>query len=126
MNDIQEKINLTQELIQKAMSRKVMATSKSPIRQFGDHTLENMSDNVINKSAIVEGSRQLKHNDTINASNISGLSLPSKLLKMKEKVQRDRSQNSVNDENREGSLYGRKKISGAIEEECQKLRESYN
>jgi hypothetical protein len=36
---------------------------------------------------------------------------------MKEKVQRDRSQNSINDENRDGSLYGRKKIASIIDEE---------
>ena len=57
---------------------------------------------------------------------VSGMSLPSKLQKMKERVKRERSANAVNDENRDGSLYGRRKIAGALEQECEKLRESYN
>jgi len=45
---------------------------------------------------------------------------------MKERVQRERSANAINDENRDSSLYGREKASNILEKECQRLRESYN
>jgi len=69
--------------------------SKSPMRTAKD-TWANIGN--MNKSAIVDGSQR---------------SIPDKLQQMKDRVRRDRSANTaqapVNDENREKSLYGRKK-----------------
>jgi hypothetical protein len=63
----------------------------------------------MNKSAVVGDSQYY------NAA-----SLPEKLLKMKERVKRDRSANQIYSENRvgsaTGSLYGRKKVSDTLDE----------
>ena len=69
----------------------------------------------MNKSAIIE-------------TNTTGANMPDKLAKMKERVRRDRSANTqANDENnRDTSLYGRKKQTQDITKETQKLRETYN
>jgi hypothetical protein len=57
--------------------------------------------------------------------------LPEKLLKMKERVKRDRSANQVYKEGNRvasatGSLYGRKKTTTSLDEQTQNLRDSYN
>ena len=97
-----------------------LVSSKSPVRPKNGTTWGQM--NNLNKSAIVE-----RHGDGVtNTSMVSGMSLPSKLQKMKERVKRDRSQNAINDENRDNSLYGRRKVTENLDNEVQKLRESYN
>lgn len=64
----------------------------------------------MNKSAIVG-----------DAKYYNAASLPEKLLKMKERVKRDRSANQIySNENRigsaTGSLYGRKKVTDSLDE----------
>ena len=84
-----------------------MASSKSPVRPKPGTTWGTVEH--MNKSAIVESR-----------------TLPSKLQKLKERVRRDRSANAINDENREGSLYGRSKATSQLDQECERLRQSYN
>ena len=57
--------------------------------------------------------------------------LPDKLVKMKERLKRDRSANLTYKDVHRGisetnSLYGRKRVGDSIDEKTQRLRESYN
>ena len=89
-----------------------LENSKSPIRPKKGLTWNELNKVGMNKSAIVEPSYNPQPN------------LPTKLQQMKTMVQRERSVNAENE--RDNSLYGRKKATEQIESEFQKLRESYN
>ena len=92
----------------------------------------------MNRSAILDKSpvrvSANSNNWAANSAMIAGgksttLGLPDKLLKMKERVKRDRSANlaaTSHDGGRENSLYGRKRATQDIQNNVQKLRDSYN
>lgn len=89
-----------------------VSQSKSPIRPLPGTTWGTIGDN-LNKSAVV-------------ASKMNGsMVVPSKLQRLKDRVKRERSANAASNENRENSLYGRRKKTNELDQECQKLRESY-